>query len=257
MLDTLLAPGTVDTGTLTDTLLPGPMLDAGGCLAIYQRSYILRLRLCLEEQFPATCHALGQQLFNDFADEYLSACPSDSYTLYELGRRFPAWLEQTRPDRDAPEADRESWIDFMVDLATYERELFRLFDAPGHEQRPWPDQNTHDHVLILQPGLILAQYRYPVAWFYHEVSANRAPGIPPASPQLVAIVRRDYTTTTYPISTLHYRFLKELQNLGRIDRALAAIATWTGESLETVRQSWTAEVRRPWIDAGFFITGSD
>ena len=32
---------------------------------------------------------------------------------------------------DVDPKEREDWIDFMVDLARYERELFRLFDAPG------------------------------------------------------------------------------------------------------------------------------
>ncbi|MFP3656554.1 DNA-binding domain-containing protein, partial [Burkholderia sp. SIMBA_052] len=82
-------PDGVDADTIAATLLPGPKLSASACLAIYQRSYILRLRKCLEEQFPASYHALGAALFADFADEYLRACPSDSYTLHELGRRFP------------------------------------------------------------------------------------------------------------------------------------------------------------------------
>jgi len=173
MLNALVKPGNVGQESLAETLLPGAMLDAAGCLAIYQRSYILRLRQCLVEQFPATCYALGDALFNDFADDYLRSCPSDSYTLYELGRRFPLWLEQTRPDRDLPE--REDWIDFMVDLAHYERELFHLFDAPGHEGQPWPNSNIDDSTLILQPALVLAQYRYPVAWYYHEVRAGKNP----------------------------------------------------------------------------------
>ncbi|HVI89986.1 MAG TPA: DNA-binding domain-containing protein, partial [Dongiaceae bacterium] len=102
MIEALIAPDGVDAGTIAATLLPGPKLSASACLAIYQRSYILRLRKCLEEQFPASYHALGATLFADFANEYLRACPSDSYTLHELGRRFPEWLEDNRPDRDQP-----------------------------------------------------------------------------------------------------------------------------------------------------------
>lgn len=252
MLDALIAPGGVDRRSITDTLLPGPQLDAAGCLAIYQRSYILRLRLCLGEQFPATRHALGTTLFDDFADDYLRACPSDSHTLYELGRRLPEWLQQTRPDRDLPEDEREHWIDFMVDLACYERELFRLFDAPGHEGGAWPDAGTDDRLLALQPCLALAQYRYPVARYYHEVRAGRSPECAAPSPSHVVILRRDYQTATYPVSPLHHRFLCAVRQHHSIEHALADIAAWSGRPLAAVVHSWTTEVRRAWIDAGFF-----
>lgn len=256
MLGALTAPGGVDRRGIADTLLPGAHLDAAACLAIYQRSYILRLRSCLGEQFPATRHALGRALFDDFADEYLRACPSDSYTLYELGRRFAGWMEDTRPDRDLPEDEREGWIDFMVDLARYERELFRLFDAPGHEGRPWPDASCDDAALILQPCLTLAHYRYPVAPYYHEIRAGRSPAFPEAAPSHVVILRRDHQTFTYPVTPLHLRFLERVRDLGDIHRALADIAAWTQRPLDAVARSWTRDVRRPWIEAGFFVGSS-
>ena len=75
-------------------------------LAIYQRSYYVRILKCMEEQFSALCHALGKELFTDFAREYLRARPPESYTLHDLGRRFPAYLEETRPDREEVEDNR-------------------------------------------------------------------------------------------------------------------------------------------------------
>lgn len=253
MLGTLTGPGSTDRQAIDRALLPGPHLAAAACLAIYQRSYILRLRLCLGEQFPATRHALGQALFDDFADAYLRACPSDSHTLYDLGRRFPQWLQQSRPDRDQPEDLREDWIDFMVDLAQYERELFRLFDAEGHEGCAWPDASTDDRLLVLQPCLVLARYGYAVAGYYHEVRAGRSPAFPPKAPSQVVILRRDEQTATYPVSPLHHRFLCAVQRHGEVPRALADIAAWSGRPLEAVIHSWTTEVRRAWIDAGFFV----
>lgn len=253
MLDALIAPGGVDAHAVASTLLPGPKLSAAACLAIYQRSYILRLRKCLEEQFPASCHALGTRLFADFADEYLRACPSDSYTLYELGRRFPQWLEDNRPDGDQPLEEREAWIDFMIDLAAYERELYRLFDAQGHEGKPWPDAAADDAALILQPCLALAEYRYPVAWYYHEVRAGRSPKFPAALPSYVVILRRDYLTHTYPVTRLHYRFLSLLNEIGDVSRSLETIAAEAGKPVDEVRRSWRNEVRQPWLDAGFFV----
>ena len=255
MKDALINPGGTDQQSISDTLLAGNMLDAASCLAIYQRSYILRLRKCLAEQFPATYFALGEPVFNDFADQYLSTYPSQSYTLYELGRRFPAWLEETRPDKDAPEHEREDWINFMVDLAHYEHTLFDLFDAPGQEEKAHPNHQTSDEKLILQPCLTLAQYRYPVAWYYHEVRAKNNPQFPARAAVNMVILRHNYQTTTYPVSSLHFRFLSNLKRLGSVKSALLDIANWTQQPLKQVTLSWQDEVRQAWLDAGFFALG--
>jgi Putative DNA-binding domain len=256
MLDALTAPQPAARDRIAEYVLPGARIDAADCLAIYRRSYILRLRRCLAEQFPATRHALGEPLFDAFADDYLRDCPSDSTTLYELGRRYTVWLQSNRPDRDLPEEEREDWIDFLVDLATYERELFRLFDAPGHEGGCWPDASAADADLRLQPCLTLAEYRFPVAWYYHEVRAGRSPAFPPPEVSCVVMLRRDYHTTTYPVSALHYRFLGLLHEYASVDAALQDIAAWTQRDLSVVRQSWQGEVRQAWIDAGFFVARS-
>ena len=259
MLDALTAPLRTDRAAVHDWLLPGPFLDASACLAIYQRSYILRLRKCLAGQFPATRYALGDDVFDEFADAYLRAYPSDSYTLDALGRRFPAWLDETRIDRDCPPEAREDWIDFMVDLASYERELFVLYDAPGVEaglppHLCWPDLDTDDAALMLQPCVAIVRYRHAVAWYYHEVRAGRAPGFPPLSPMQAVIARHEYQTTTYPVSALHFRFLESVRTRGNVAAALADVADWSGRSVDAVTRSWATEVRRRWIEASFFVT---
>lgn len=259
MLDTLMQPRRADRTVIAAQLLPGAFLDAGASLAIYQRSYILRLRKCLAGQFPATRHALGESVFDAFADAYLAACPSDSYTLDALGRRFPGWLEETRIDRDQPPEEREDWIDFMVDLAHFEQALFVLYDAHGSEAGlppplKWPGADTQDGDLRLAPGLQLVRFRHAVAWYYHEVRAGRTPEFPPPAPMQAAIVRQDYKTVTYPLSALHFRFLEAVRAQGSVAAALAAIAAWSGRPLETVTRSWATEVRARWIAAGFFVT---
>ena len=72
-------------------------LSAKQHVQIYQRSYIARLRDCMIAQFPALSHALGKQLFLQFADLYLLVYPSKSYTLGDLGQHFGAFLEEHAP----------------------------------------------------------------------------------------------------------------------------------------------------------------
>src|SRR5260370_2264837 len=66
-------------------------------LAIYGYAYYARLLECLREEFPVLQHALGEELFDAFAAQYLPQHPSRSYTLFQLGTNFPHFLEETRP----------------------------------------------------------------------------------------------------------------------------------------------------------------
>lgn len=240
-----------------DLLLGSAERGARARLAVYQRSYLLRLQKCLAEQFPALCHALGEGLFADFAREYLRDRPSRSHSLYDLGNDFPAWLEAHRPDSDQPPERREAWIDFMVDLATYEHAVFRLYDAPGHEGRPWPGTDVDDARLVLQPCFALVRSRYPVAWYYHEVRRGRSPEPPPRRDEPVAIVRKDHLVSTFPITAPHFDFLTTLARSGDLPAALAQMAQAAGRSLSQVERSWRHHVRGPWIEGGFFVEAGE
>ena len=150
----------------------------------------------MREQFPALCHALGEPLFNDFVAEYIRERPPESHTLYDLGRRFPAFLDESRPDRDQPPEEREAWIDFMIDLARFERQMFVMFDAPGHEGKPFATPETPDARLRLQPAFAIGAYRFPVAAYYHAVRQKQPAELPPAEASYAALVRTAYVTRT-------------------------------------------------------------
>jgi len=258
MQQALIFPQQVPVESVEQIVASSSRLSGSQRLAIYQRSYQVRLLSCMREQFPALCHALGVDLLTDFAREYLQAYPSVSYTLYDLGKRFPAYLEETRPDRDQVPDQRESWIDFMVDLARFEREIFVLFDAPGYEGQPFADVDVPDSQLRSQPCLILGDYRFPVAWYYHEVQQSHDPPLPPQRRSLVALVRKNYLTHTFPLTTVQYTFLRSLKSGKDVEQSLSIAAQEAAQPLEQVRQSWgkPGSTRQRWIEAGFFIAAN-
>jgi len=239
-----------DREKVAQTFLASPQLDANERLAIYQRSYLLRLLSCLREQFPALCHALGEELFDGFAREYLLASPSESYTLCDLGRRFPSYLESSRPDREAPPAERETWIDFMVDLSTFERTVFVMFDAPGHEGQPFATVETPDANLRLQPCFALHESRFPVAEYYHQVKSGQSPALPPCEPTCTALVRTNYTIRSLPLTPPQFTFLRVLSAGTPVPSALPALAP--GLPAASSRRAWLA-VRERWIEGGMFV----
>jgi hypothetical protein len=252
MQNALHAPSAVPTGQANDLLISQPRFSGADGLAVYQRSFFLRIVSCMRDQFPALCHALGQDLFDDFVADYIVEAPPESYTLYDLGRRFPAYLQANRPD--SAEA-RETWIDFVVDLALFERQVFVMFDAVGAEDAGYATPDTPDANLCLQPAFSLGSYRFPVAMYYHDVRAERAAALPPYQAQNVALVRKDFLTQTIPLSDAHYVFLKALSQGNTIDAALALIAGQTAQPFDQVHAAWSATggTRDIWIKAGLFV----
>lgn len=209
----------------------------------------------MREQFPALCHALGEALFNDFVDEYIRVKPPESHTLYDLGRRFQGYMEETRPDREMLPADREIWIDFMVDLAAFERQLYVLFDAPGNEGNAFADTSTPEDRLALQPGLDIGTYRFAVAEYYHAVRKGLSPELPGCERSHYAMVRSNYLTRTIILNEPHYIFLEAMRSGASVRQSITTVARHLGIPEETVRNSWNEEggVRQRWLDAGFFV----
>ncbi|HEX8063947.1 MAG TPA: DNA-binding domain-containing protein [Allosphingosinicella sp.] len=253
--DALVFPRRADRSGIGDRLVGSGRLSGAEGLALYQRGYFLRIASCMREQFPALCHALDKALFDDFVADYIRERPPESHTLYDLGRRFPDWLEENRPDRDFAPARRELWIDFMIDLARFERLVFAMFDAPGHEGSAFADAATPDCRLRLQPAFALGAYRFPVAAYYHAVRLGGPAPLPPARESFVALVRTDYMTRTIALSEGHYIFLKAMAGGRGVEEGIAAVARGLAMSADEVRRSWRAAgaERQRWIDWRFFI----
>ena len=57
-------------------------------LEIYAGAYYARLLECLRAEYPIMAEAMGTELFDEFAVEYLQRYPSHSYTLNDLGGQF-------------------------------------------------------------------------------------------------------------------------------------------------------------------------
>lgn len=256
MHEALVFPRRVDPQARDRLLGATPRLTAAQGLAIYQRGYFLRIAACMREQFPALTHALGAPLFDDFVADYIRDRPPESHTLYDLGRRFPAWLGENRPDRGRPPAERERWIDFMIDLARFERQAFALFDAPGHEGKPFAGPDTPDDRLQLQPCFDLGAFDFPVAAYYHAVRRKEPAPLPPAGRSFAALARTDYVTRTVPLGEPQYLFLKTMAAGGRVGDAAEAAARHLGTASDSVLEAWRSSGdRERWIGWGFFIEG--
>jgi putative DNA-binding protein len=202
--DGRLEPGAVVNGSAA--------LSARDRLALYGRAYRMRLTGCLRESHPGLRHALGDELFDDFALDYLRARPSRSYTLATLGADWPAHLEATRPDADLPAGERESWPDFLVDLARLEQTFLEVYDAAGNEGREPPSVSALGPDAVVTPVvcLRLLELRFPADEYLVAVRRGEDPPLPAPAPSFVAVSRRDYVVTIIALEPPSHRLLEAL-----------------------------------------------
>lgn len=243
--------GKSNVSEVQDHILPSGELNAIQRLGIYQRGYYARLIACLEGQFKALKTALGEDLFRDFAREYLREFPSGSATLADLGTHFVTFLKENRPDKDAP----ETWIDFMIELAQFEWDLYTVFDRKGSENDPTPDATTPDVDLTLQKCLFLHTYRFPVNRFFAAIAHEQEALIPEEETVFIAFVRKNYVTRVFALLEPQYVFLQRMKAGDSPETALAYTVQQFDSSPEKGNTAWT-EWRKNWLAAGFFILKS-
>ncbi|BAU55832.1 HvfC/BufC family peptide modification chaperone [Mucilaginibacter gotjawali] len=223
-------------------------LSAMRHLNIYRSSYIARLRACMQNQFVALAYALGNDLFESFADQYLDSCPSESYTLNTLGGKLPAFLEQTRPDAGLEQ--KESWPDFMIELAGFEYALSEIFDQRAARDCTILTPDTPDHLLKLTPVLHLFSHRFPVCQYYLDVIRHKEPELPFPDESYCAVSRRDYKLGLFVIRRAQYHFLKSMQEGRSVKKSMKYLAKNFEFKIEDLEKIWP-EWKRNFIASGF------
>lgn len=249
-------------GELEQVVRRSRSLSAGERLSIYAGAYYARLLECLGECFPVLRRAVGEEVFESFAFEYLQRYPSRSYTLDRLGESFPRFLDETRP-ADNPAA---TWPGFLIDLARLEWALAKVFDGPGVEGQALLDGDALAAVpperfaaARLEPVvcLRLLSFGHPVNAYYtavrHAGEGEEIP-IPDPAEEYVALTRRDFVVRRHPLTRPQYLLLTALQAGRQVGEAIAEAAAASDlddlddEALAGELRSWF----RLWAAEGFF-----
>jgi hypothetical protein len=231
-------------------------LTAAERISIYANAYYARLLECVGECFPILKGALGEDVFNGFAFDYLQRYPSRSYTLDHLGENFPRFLDETRPgpeDGGSPPGEI-GWPDFLIDLASLEWVLAKVFDGPGTEGQTlltpealqaFPAERFGEARLTLVPCLRLLATRYPVNAYFTAVRKAEDEGeeapIPDPAPEYSAITRREFIVRRYSLSQPQHALLAALQSGATVAESLAAAAAVSDlddDALAAELRSW-------------------
>ncbi len=245
---------------------PNDRLTALERLEIYNRQYWFRLIDCFYDDFPGVRAVVGANKFDRLTRAYLTAHPSQSFSLRNLGQFFIGFL-QKHPELSAPHSD------LALDTARLEWAQILAFDEAAHPPL------TPEHLagqqpgrlkLALQPHITLMELRYPVDDFIIAVKKGAAVRndasnavaekathkrtkkvhYPKRQNVLLAVHRLENTVYYKRLEPVAYRLLQELQKGASVHKA--CIAALHDASPD---QDWPGLIRlwfETWTSMGWF-----
>lgn len=162
---------------LAGTEAPPAGVDACAApgLAVYRHAYRAQLVACLRDVFEKTWSWLGDEAFDDAAQEHVEQRPPSSWTLGEYGDDFPRTLERLYPHD--PEVAEIAWLDLT---------LRRAFDGP--DASPIASEalaavDWESAVLEFAPTLVLGEVVSNAAAIWGAIAEGKRP---PAAERLPA-----------------------------------------------------------------------
>ena len=239
-----------------ELITPSSRLTAAQRLGIYADAYFLRLRDVLAGDFVSLVWLLGDETFSELARRYLTACPSESYSLNFLGDRLPEWLEgaegleeltvdSQRREGVADAAGTPLCRELLVDLARVELAMSQVVDRP--EVSPLDSDalarldlsDAETLRLSTVPALELIACRHAVNPTITAARHEEAE-LPSLSsqPSWVVVCRQDYVVARIDLSHFEFELLSCLRSgatlADSIERAAATPADDTGDAAEAV-----------------------
>ena len=143
---------------IAETIIkPNDRLTSFERLEIYNRQYWFRILSALAEDFEGLRLILGDRAFEKLSVAYLLDCPSQSFTLRNLGSRLEGWLRE-HPEQIA--GVEEVALD-MVRLEWAEIEAFDEATKPRLSESDLASLGANPR-FELQPYVRLLELHYPV-----------------------------------------------------------------------------------------------
>jgi hypothetical protein len=237
-----------------EVVVSSEALPAKARLAIYARSYGLRLAECLRAEYPVLRAMIGDEVFSLFAGGYLSARPPSAYSLYELGAGFADYLEATRP---RPNGGPGAIDAIPASLARLERAIADSSRAIGVEGEAAAG-GLDAVAAILPPGarlrtpptLRLLRMDFDFSDALASVRAGDHPAPPPPGETLVAVARSRYRVRAHGLAVWRFAWLEALSDGADAHGAAQAAARASGRDVAQVLAGLVAWLPSA-LEAGF------
>jgi hypothetical protein len=252
-------------GVAESIIKPNDRLTSFERLEIYNRQYWFRVLSALAEDFEGLRLILGDRAFEKLSVAYLQDCPSQSFTLRNLGSRLEQWL------RAHPEfiAGVEGIAIDMVRLEWADIEAFDEAQQPRLSESDMQSLGA-DPQFQLQPYVRLLELDYPVDEMLlgirsqqrefgmvsnavEERPQRRRPrkrALPNAEKVFLAVHRADNSVYFKRLDPDAFAILCALRDGKRLSEAVECVnwSAGSGEQLPENLQSWFAL----WSSLGWF-----
>ncbi|PWK49857.1 DNA-binding domain-containing protein [Pleionea mediterranea] len=142
---------------------------------IYQNAYKARLIESIETDHEILGYYLGDHLFDEMAQGYIKAQPSNNRSLRHFSNQLPEYLKITHPFKEHP---------VLSELARFERYLLDVFDAADAERATLeylkliPEHDWADMKFRLHPSAQLFTSEYNCVECWQALKANQPPPKP-------------------------------------------------------------------------------
>jgi hypothetical protein len=149
---------------------PNDRLTSFQRLEIYNKQYWFRIVDCFYDDFPGLRAVLGDNKFDRLTKAYLTAHPSVSYTMRNLGQFLIGYMNK-HPEMISPRAQ------MALDVARLEWAQVLAFDGPSTAAITAADlagKAPAKLKLALQPHISLLDVQYPVDEFVIAVKKGMA-----------------------------------------------------------------------------------
>ena len=97
-------------------------------VSIYNYAYHVRLKEVLANDFPATLMAIGEDYFNQLADDYIKTYPSHYFSLRDFGSHLPSFIANLIQQNNSAHKQWQN-MPWCYELANFEWTLGKAFDA--------------------------------------------------------------------------------------------------------------------------------
>lgn len=193
--------------TIEGIVAPSDKMSSHERINIYRNGYFLRLLECFKHEFKGLYHALGDEMFNHFVWNYLQAYPSTSYTLNELGKMFPPFLEKSLME-SLNGAEPDWWQLFIIDVASYERAYVETYNGAGHESLE-SNELFEEVPLKLSPAVRSLRLNFSIAECITAFRNNDFDSIPDPQPTNYVLTRRNYRVVIHMLDEIEFEALHD------------------------------------------------
>ena len=244
---------------------PNDRLTSFERLEIYNRQYWFRVLAALAEDFAGLRLIVGDRSFEKLSVAYLQDCPSQSFTLRNLGSRLEPWLRSHLEFIAGFE-------DIAIDMVRLEWAEIEAFDEATHPKLSEADLHAlgDDPRFQLQPFLRLLDLQYPVDEMLLAIRRNqrevdivsnavgdrmqrrrtRKRSLPKPERIFLAVHRADESVYFKRLDAEAFAILRDLRSGKRLSEAVERLE-WRDVSAEQAAQNLQAWFTL-WSSLGWF-----